>query len=541
MQNFTFLFTSIIKLVGVIGFVYVLLWVLGNANKWVKIFGIFLLWLVMQIALSYPLSFNDNSPLLNNFDYGLLVTSVTMAMVALGLNLIYGFNGQFSLGQYGFYGIGAYAAADIVWRWINGDARGLLVVGLGTIFGGLIIWGIQSLLRRIRGVPVLSAFTMYIIGSIIAGAAAVFIGNQLNPFIVLHTREGTHLKNFFTLHITQTVLVIANVVLIGLLLAILVFASAYIIRKIIRIERIPRVGRYAIIATAILLAAGIMVLLGGLGNQVLLESAGTSLDLMTTGVFLLAILFAGVFAAEISFLFGLPVLTLGSDYFGIATLGFTIVANTLMVNSDTILPFPEMKGGRGMIGIPKLVTADTWIWPLLFLILVIVIMRNVIQSSTGRAILSVREDETAAKAMGIDVASNKLLTFVIGSFFAGLAGGVYAFYIGFLSPATFNFLTGFNPLIIVVFGGLGSMTGTLTAAFGWTFFLEGLLRNLLAQMGTEAPTWRFVLYPITLLLMMLIRPQGMLGTVEWGFLKNRVFAARKSSKTEPAATAAVEE
>ena len=187
-----------------------------------------------------------------------------------------------------------------------------------------------------------------------------------------------------------------------------------------------------------------------------------------------------------------------------------------MVNTDTLLPFPEMKGGRGMIGIPKW---TTWFWAFIFLLLVIIIMRNLIYSSTGRAIMSVREDETAAKAMGIDVAHYKLLAFVIGSLFAGLGGGVYAHYIGFLSPGTFDFLIGFNPLIIIVFGGLGSMTGTIAASFGWIFFLEGLLRVLLGQLGTEAPTWRYVLYPIALLLLMLLRPQGLLGNVEWGFLK----------------------
>ena len=86
-------------------------------------------------------------------------------------------------------------------------------------------------------------------------------------------------------------------------------------------------------------------------------------------VFFLAVILGGVFSAEVSFLFGLPVLKLGSDYFGIATLGFSIVINTLMVNSDTILPFPEMKGGRGMIGIPKL---TTWAWAFFFLMSVIV-------------------------------------------------------------------------------------------------------------------------------------------------------------------------
>jgi branched-chain amino acid transport system permease protein len=184
-----------------------------------------------------------------------------------------------------------------------------------------------------------------------------------------------------------------------------------------------------------------------------------------------------------------------------------------------------MKGGRGMIGIPKL---TTWFWAFLFLLAVIIVMRNLIYSSTGRAIMSVREDETASKAMGINVADNKLLAFVIGSLFAGIGGAIYAHYIGFLSPGGFTFLIGFNPMIIVVFGGLGSMTGTLTASFAWIFFLEGLLRVLLSQIGPEAATWRYVLYPIALLLMMLLKPQGLLGNVEWGFFKKPTYPARKS-------------
>jgi branched-chain amino acid transport system permease protein len=246
-------------------------------------------------------------------------------------------------------------------------------------------------------------------------------------------------------------------------------------------------------------------------------------------VYFLAVIFAGAFAAEVSFLFGLPVLSLGSDYFGIATLGFTIVVYTLMVNTDTILPFPEMRGGRGMIGIPKL---TNWFWAFLFMILVVIIMRNVLRSSHGRSILSVREDETAARSMGIDVAGTKLMAFVMGSFFAGLGGGVYAHYIGFLSPGAFDFLVGFNPLIIIVFGGLGSMTGTITASFGWIFFLEGLLREVLGKISPEAPSWRYVLYPLTLLILMLVRPQGLLGTVEWGFLKATKIPLRQNNESK---------
>jgi branched-chain amino acid transport system permease protein len=371
-------------------------------------------------------------------------------MVALGLNLIYGFNGQFSLGQWGFYGIGAYTAADITYRWTNADAKGLIVVGLGVVLEALMIWGVFTFLNRYQGVPVLSAFTLYLLGTTGVCAIAVVAGRILSPLFV------------------------------------------------------PLLGTDT--------APGILA--RGLPLQV---------------VFLLAVLLAGALAAEVSFLFGLPVLTLGSDYFGIATLGFTIVVNTLMINSDTILPFPEMKGGRGMIGIPKL---TTWFWAFTFLLAVTVVMRNIIRSSTGRAIMSVREDETAAKVMGINIANYKLLSFVIGSLFAGIGGGVYAHFIGFLSPGTFDFLVGFNPLIIVVFGGLGSMTGTLAASFGWIFFLEGLLRVILGQFGTEAPTWRFVLYPISLLLLMLLRPKGLLGSVEWGFLRAPQVAVRPRAPVE---------
>jgi branched-chain amino acid transport system permease protein len=442
-----FLVASLVKIAAILVYFYGLMWSLGQKPWWVKGVGILAGFGIIQLALS--LRFGEFQ-IFNSFDEGLLFQACGIAMVSLGLNLIYGFNGQFSLGQWGFYGIGAYCAADITYRWLNGDARGLIVVGVGTILGGLAIILINRVLRRLRGIPVLSSFTIYLLSSVAAVIVAVFAGRLLNPL----------------------------------------FAP----------------------------------LLGTLANPGPLN-AGVARQI----VFFLAVILAGIFSAEISFLFGLPVLQLGSDYFGIATLGFSIVINTLMVNSDTILPFPEMKGGRGMIGIPKM---TTWAWAFFFLMAVIVIMRNLIRSSTGRAIMSVREDETAAKAMGIDVAGNKIMAFVIGSFFAGIGGGVYAHYIGFLSPGTFSFLAGFNPLIIVVFGGLGSMTGTIAASFGWIFFLEGLLRVLLGQLGTEAPTWRFVLYPLTLLLLMLIRPQGLLGSVEWGFLKaERRKAERAAAKS----------
>jgi branched-chain amino acid transport system permease protein len=433
-MEFGYLFTTIIKMIALVAWIYGLLWGLNRKEIWQKALTIVLAFGVIQAA--FLLQIGDTA-VFSVFDQGLLYQAITMTMVALGLNLIYGFNGQFSLAQWGFYGIGAYVAADVTYRWTNGDATGLFVAGIGVVLAALALVGVGRLLRMRRGIPVLSAFTFYIVAIAIVGVVSVFAGRAIAA------------------------------------------AAA------------PAFGTAA--------APGFLASPGAV--QV---------------VFVLAVLIAGAFAAEVSFLFGLPVLTLGSDYFGIATLGFAIVVQTLMVNSDTILPFPEMKGGRGMIGIPKL---TSWIVGFAFLLGVIVLVRNFVRSSTGRATLSVREDETAARAMGIDVAGSKLMAFVLGSFVAGIGGGVYAHYIGFLSPATFSFIAGFNPLIIVVFGGLGSMTGTIAASFVWIFFLEGFLRVLLAQMGTEAPSWRFVLYPVTLLLLMLIRPQGLLGSVEWGFLK----------------------
>ena len=167
-------FISIVKIAALLAYLYGLLWALGHKNRWVKIGGLVVAFGVIQVALQ--LNFGGFQ-ILNDFDRGLLFQSCTMAMVALGLNLIYGFNGQFSLGQWGFYGLGAYCSADITYRWINGDARGLIVAGLGVLLAGAAILGIGQLLRRYRGIPVLSSFTLYLVGVVLAAAIAVGIGN----------------------------------------------------------------------------------------------------------------------------------------------------------------------------------------------------------------------------------------------------------------------------------------------------------------------------------------------------------------------------
>lgn len=367
--------------------------------------------------------------ILSNFWATLLKIGAVMSIVSLGLNLIYGFNGQFSLGQWGFYAIGAYTAADITYRWAQlHNASGLVVILLVVLLVGLAFFLVAKIVARLRGLDALSAFTLYLIGLLVAAITAVFIGKGL----------------------------IAPVT-----------------------------------------------------NMLIALPADIAIQI----IFFLAVLLGGCIAAEISYIFGLPVLTLGSDYFGIATLGFTIIIKVLLDNSDTLLGFAEMKGARGMVGIPKL---TSWVWVAFFLVVVIIVTRNLLHSSHGRAMISVREDEIAAKAMGINVAQQKTITFVLGSFFAGLAGALYAHVNGFLHPNTFNFIKSFDPMIIIVFGGLGTVSGTVVAAFTWALVLEGVLRIVLPQ-GFE--TWRFVVYPLLLLVMMLLRPQGLFGTFEFPYLR----------------------
>jgi branched-chain amino acid transport system permease protein len=399
------------------------------------VIGAIILFAVVQLLISFGL--------LNDFWKTIILLAGVMAIICIGLNLIYGINGQFSLGQFGFYAIGAYSAADITYRWTQlHSTLGLTVVLLLALMTGLAILLVMRLVRSLRGIDALSAFTLYLVAVIGVAIAAFKIGPLLDP--------------------------------------------------------------------------AVFAMISALPSEI-------SLNL----VFLLAVLLGGVIAMEISFLIGLPILTLGSDYFGIATLGFTIIVKVLLDNSDSMFGLVEMKGARGMIGIPKV---TTWFWVFIFLFLCIIVIRNLLRSSFGRAIESIREDETAATAMGIDVANYKTLSFVIGSLFAGLAGGLYAHVNGFLHPDNFNFIRSFDPLIIIVFGGLGSITGTVVASFSWALFLEGFLRLVLPQ-GFE--TWRFVVYPVMLLVMMLLKPNGLFGNYEIPFLQNILPSLKKKNQPQP--------
>lgn len=154
-------------------------------------------------------------------------------------------------------------------------------------------------------------------------------------------------------------------------------------------------------------------------------------------------------------------------------------------------------------------------WAVMALGISILIVRNLAGSSYGRALVSIREDETAAETLGIDTFRYKMAGFVVGCAFAGLAGGLYAHLYAFLHPSNFDFFKSVDVLVIVVLGGLGNMSGTLAASFGWVFLLEGL-RVVLPPGYIDL---RWVLIPVVLIATMLLRPQGLFGVREFRFLR----------------------
>jgi branched-chain amino acid transport system permease protein len=135
----------------------------------------------------------------------------------------------------------------------------------------------------------------------------------------------------------------------------------------------------------------------------------------------------------------------------------------------------------------------------------IVIVKNFINSYAGRACIAIREDEIAAEAMGVNTTKFKVLAFVIGALFAGIAGALYANYFYFIKPDNFNFLKSIDILIIVVFGGMGSITGSVIGA---------IVLSIISLLLQSFPDARMVIYSVIVFLIMLYRPQGLMGNVD---------------------------
>jgi branched-chain amino acid transport system permease protein len=226
-------------------------------------------------------------------------------------------------------------------------------------------------------------------------------------------------------------------------------------------------------------------------------------------VLLIAILIGALVAAIAGLIVGIPSLRLKGDYLAIVTLGFAEIIRIVILNIDAV-------GGATGYQVPGYAN---FLWVGIFAVITVVVIHNIVKSDAGRALVSIREDELAAEAMGVNTTRYKVTSFVIGSAFAGVAGVLFAHYNKFLSTNDFQFIKSFEIIIMIVIGGMGSMTGAILGAIIVTLLPEVLRQLPDVQFG--ATTFKFadlrlVIFALILILTMILRPQGILGTREFG-------------------------
>lgn len=229
----------------------------------------------------------------------------------------------------------------------------------------------------------------------------------------------------------------------------------------------------------------------------------------TSVVLLIAIVIGAIVAGIMGLIVGIPSLRLKGDYLAIVTLGFAEIIRIVILNIDAV-------GGATGYQVPGYAN---FLWIGIFAAITIVVIHNIVKSDTGRALISIREDELAAEAMGVNTTRYKVTSFVIGSAFAGIAGVLFAHYNKFLSTNDFQFIKSFEIIIMIVIGGMGSITGAILGAIIVTLLPE-LLRQLPdIQLGAtvfKVADLRLVIFALILILTMILRPQGILGTREFG-------------------------
>ena len=233
-------------------------------------------------------------------------------------------------------------------------------------------------------------------------------------------------------------------------------------------------------------------------------------------LYLGAILAGGLMAALIGFIVGLPSLRLRGDYLAIVTLGFGEILRVLLQRTDDVLfdadeiakrSLPSLLdnigGALGFTGLPYY-TNFFYVWG--FVTITLVVAFRLKESTYGRAFLSIRENEIAAEAMGINTTKYKVRAFVLSSFFAGIAGALFAHEVGTsLNPRELGFQKSFDIVIMVVLGGMGSVSGAAMAAIILTILPEAL---------REFAQYRMIIYALALIIMMIVRPQGLFGIRE---------------------------
>ena len=217
-------------------------------------------------------------------------------------------------------------------------------------------------------------------------------------------------------------------------------------------------------------------------------------------------------AALSGVIIGYPAVRLKGDYLALATFGLGVIVYSVAKNWVSLT-----RGPMGLPGIPGFSILGfqlSGIWPYLLLVLVFVVLtifviKRIVNSPFGRILRSIREDEIASEALGKDTTKYKLLVFIIGAFFAGIAGSLYAHYITFIDPSSFTVMESITILLMVIFGGMGSISGSIVGAVILVVFPESL--RFLGMPSSIAAPMRQMIYGLLLVALMLKRPQGIMG------------------------------
>lgn len=235
--------------------------------------------------------------------------------------------------------------------------------------------------------------------------------------------------------------------------------------------------------------------------------------------FIFVLLVGGAGAAFAGIIVGVPSLRLKGDYLAITTLGFSEIIRVIIQNLNVIGASQGFRGVyiydngvRSLEMVPELSNVaykfydipkyTDFFWAFLVVALIIFGITNLMKSTYGRGFIAVKDDEIAAEAMGINTTKFKVTAFIIGAFFAGVAGGLYAHFLQYINPEDFNFLRSVEIVAMVILGGMGSTPGVVIAA---------IVLTVLPELLRDVQQYRMIIYALLLIIMMLLRPQGLFG------------------------------
>ena len=312
----------------------------------------------------------------------------------------------------------------------------------------------------------------------------------------------------------------ANLAWLGLLVAGFILIQVLVLAGVLNlfyIQILEQIGINIILAVGLNLIVGFsgQFSLGHAGFMAIGAYAAAIIGSKspTYGAFFGAMLLGALISGAVALIVGIPTLRLKGDYLAVATLGVAEIIRIFIINGGSLT-----NGAAGILGIPNFTS-----WPMvyIFAVLTTIATLNFLRSPIGRTTLSVREDEIAAESVGVNTTKIKIIAFVFGAITASIAGSLQAGFIGSVVPKDYTFISSINILIIVVFGGLGSITGSIVAAI-----VLGILNMLLQDVASV----RMIIYALALVLVMIFRPGGLLGT--WELSLSRLFKkGKKEGKT----------